>query len=77
MSSLAMGLALEEYKPIVYYERHDFMMVAMDSLVNHISQIERISHQEFKTSRRRVRELYKGACELTCRRPSNFNRGGG
>lgn len=49
MSSLAMGLALEEYKPIVYYERHDFMMVAMDSLVNHISQIERISHQEFKT----------------------------
>ncbi|MDC3277465.1 thiamine pyrophosphate-dependent enzyme [Acidimicrobiia bacterium] len=49
MSSLAMGLALEEYKPIVYYERHDFMMVAMDSLVNHISQIERISHQDFKT----------------------------
>jgi pyruvate dehydrogenase E1 component beta subunit len=49
MSSLAMGLALEEYKPIVYYERHDFMMVAMDSLVNHVSQIERISHQDFKT----------------------------
>ena len=49
MSSLAMGLALEEYKPIVYYERHDFMLVAMDSLVNHVSQIERISHQDFKT----------------------------
>jgi deoxyxylulose-5-phosphate synthase len=49
MSSLGMGLALEGFRPIVYFERHDFMMVAMDSLVNHISQIERISHSEFKT----------------------------
>tara|TARA_S200000501_G_scaffold371525_1_gene414767 strand:- start:1326 stop:2534 length:1209 start_codon:yes stop_codon:yes gene_type:complete len=49
MSSLGMGLSLEGYKPIVYFERHDFMMVAMDSLVNHVSQIERISHGAFKS----------------------------
>mgnify|MGYP001276450857 CR=1 FL=1 len=48
MSSLGMGLTFEGFKPIVYFERHDFMMVAMDSLVNHVSQIERISHGEFK-----------------------------
>ena len=48
MSSLGMGLSLEGFKPVVYFERHDFMMVAMDSLVNHVSQIERISHGEFK-----------------------------
>lgn len=48
MASIGMGLALEKFKPIVYFERHDFMMVAMDSLVNHISQIQRISHNEFK-----------------------------
>ena len=49
MSSLGMGLSLEGYRPIVYFERHDFMMVAMDSLVNHVSQIERISHGDFKS----------------------------
>ena len=49
MSSLGMGLSLEGYRPIVYFERHDFMMVAMDSLVNHVSQIERISHGAFKS----------------------------
>ena len=48
MSSIGMGLSLEGYRPIVYFERHDFMMVAMDSLGNHVSQIERISHSEFK-----------------------------
>lgn len=48
MSSLGMGLSMEGFRPIVYFERHDFMMVAMDSLVNHVSQIDRISHSEFK-----------------------------
>ena len=47
MASLGIGLSFEGYKPVVYFERHDFMMVAMDALVNHVSQIERISHKEF------------------------------
>jgi len=48
MASLGMGLSLENYRPIVYFERHDFMMVAMDAIVNHISQIQRISHNEYR-----------------------------
>jgi len=49
MVGLAIGMSFEGYKPVVYFERHDFMMVAMDALVNHLDKIERISHGEFKT----------------------------
>lgn len=48
MSGLAIGMSFEEFLPILYFERHDFMMVAMDAIVNHIDKIERISHGEFK-----------------------------
>jgi pyruvate dehydrogenase E1 component alpha subunit len=48
MSGLAIGMSFEEFLPVLYFERHDFMMVAMDALVNHIDKIERISHGEFK-----------------------------
>ena len=47
MGSLALGASLEGLKAIVYYERHDFMLVAADVIGNHISQLERISHGEF------------------------------
>jgi hypothetical protein len=48
MGSLALGASLEGFKAVVYYERHDFMLVAADVIGNHISQLERISHGEFK-----------------------------
>jgi pyruvate dehydrogenase E1 component alpha subunit len=48
MSGLAIGLSFEGYKPVVYFERHDFILVAMDAIVNHIDKIERISHGEYK-----------------------------
>ena len=48
MSGLAMGMALEGFKPVLVFERHDFMLVAMDSLVNHIDKIEQLSKGEFK-----------------------------
>ena len=48
MSGLAIGMSFEEFLPVLYFERHDFMMVAMDAIVNHIDKIERISHGEFK-----------------------------
>ncbi len=47
MSGLAIGMAFEGFLPVLYFERHDFMMVAMDAIVNHIDKIERISHGEF------------------------------
>jgi pyruvate dehydrogenase E1 component alpha subunit len=48
MSGLAIGLSFEGYKPVVYFERHDFILVAMDAIANHIDKIERISHGEYK-----------------------------
>ena len=47
MGSMALGMSLEGFKAVVYYERHDFMLVAADAIGNHISQLERISHGEF------------------------------
>lgn len=48
MSGLAIGMSFEGFKPVLYFERHDFMLVAMDAIGNHIDKIERISHGEFK-----------------------------
>jgi pyruvate dehydrogenase E1 component alpha subunit len=48
MAGLAIGLSFEGFTPVLYFERHDFMLVAMDAIVNHIDKIERISHGEYK-----------------------------
>jgi len=48
MSGIAIGMSFEGFLPVLYFERHDFMMIAMDAIVNHIDKIERISHGEFK-----------------------------
>lgn len=48
MAGLAIGMSFEGFTPVVYYERHDFMTVASDAIINHIDKIERISHGEFK-----------------------------
>jgi len=48
MVGLAMGMSFEGFKPVVYFERHDFMLVAADAIGNHVDKVERISHGEFK-----------------------------
>jgi pyruvate dehydrogenase E1 component alpha subunit len=48
MCGLAIGMSFEGFNPVIYFERHDFMLVAMDAIGNHIDKIERISHGEFK-----------------------------
>lgn len=48
MTGLAIGMSFEGFKPVLYFERHDFMLVAMDAIGNHVDKIERISHGEFK-----------------------------
>ena len=48
MVGLAIGMSFEGFKPVVYFERHDFMMVAADAICNHMDKIERISHGKFK-----------------------------
>ena len=48
MTGLAIGMSFEGFIPVLYFERHDFMLVAADAIINHIDKIERISHGEFK-----------------------------
>jgi hypothetical protein len=48
MAGLAIGMSFEGFLPVIYFERHDFMLVAMDAIVNHIDKIERISHGEYQ-----------------------------
>ena len=47
MTGIAIGMSFEGFKPVLYFERHDFMLVAADAIINHIDKIERISHGEF------------------------------
>lgn len=49
MMGLAVGMSFEGFRPVVYFERHDFMLCGADAIVNHLNHIERISHGEFKT----------------------------
>lgn len=48
MVGLAIGMSFEGFRPVVYFERHDFMLVAADAIGNHVDKIERISHGSFK-----------------------------
>ena len=48
MTGLAIGMTFEGFLPVLYFERHDFMLVAADAIINHIDKIERLSHGEFK-----------------------------
>lgn len=47
MLGLGTGLSLVGYKPLVYYERFDFIMNAMDALVNHLDKMRSISKNQF------------------------------
>ncbi len=48
MLGMAIGMALEGYKPVVCFERHDFMLLAMDAIVNHLDKLSYISGDQFK-----------------------------
>lgn len=48
MIGLAIGMSLEGYKPVVCFERHDFMLLALDGLVNHVDKLPKISGYQYK-----------------------------
>src|SRR3989338_4734923 len=48
MTDLAIGTALAGLKPLLFFERHDFMLNALDALINHLDKVERISGGQFK-----------------------------
>ncbi len=47
MVGLAIGLSLKEYCPVVFIERMDFILNAMDALINHLDKMKDISKGEF------------------------------
>jgi len=47
MIGFAIGLALKNYLPVVYIERMDFIMNAMDAIVNHLDKLNSKSDGEF------------------------------
>jgi pyruvate/2-oxoglutarate/acetoin dehydrogenase E1 component len=47
MVSFAIGLSLKGLKPVVFIERMDFILNALDAIVNHLDKIAEISHGEF------------------------------
>lgn len=50
MIGAALGLSLAGRLPVVFIERMDFLMNAMDALVNHLDKLEAISRGEFHPS---------------------------
>jgi len=45
---LSIGLSLKGYVPVSIYPRMDFLILAMNQLVNHLDKIERMSSGEFR-----------------------------
>lgn len=48
MMGLGMGMALKGFIPIVSFERMDFILPAMDALVNHMDKLPFISGNQFQ-----------------------------
>lgn len=47
MSGVAIGLSLGGYIPILIFERHDFMLLGLDALVNHLDKFNSLSNGQF------------------------------
>lgn len=48
MMGLAMGMSLEGYRPVVCFERHDFMLLAMDAMLNHLDKMPWMSEGQYQ-----------------------------
>jgi pyruvate/2-oxoglutarate/acetoin dehydrogenase E1 component len=48
MTGISTGMAMAGFRPVLIFERHDFMLLAMDQLVNHLNKIALISKGEFQ-----------------------------
>lgn len=43
MAGAAIGMALDGWIPIIWFERADFLLCAMDALVNHLAKLKELS----------------------------------
>lgn len=47
MAGLAIGMSFEGFRPVLYFERHDFVFNALDAIVHQIDKISILSRGEF------------------------------
>ncbi len=47
MAGVGIGLSLRGYKPIVYFERCDFILIALDAIVNHLDKMKQLSNGQY------------------------------
>jgi pyruvate/2-oxoglutarate/acetoin dehydrogenase E1 component len=48
MVGLGTGLSLKGFKPIVYFERFDFILNGLDAIVNHLMKFDKLSKEQYK-----------------------------
>jgi len=48
MTGMACGMALDGMRPVVCFERHDFLLIGLDALVNHIDKMPWLSGSQYK-----------------------------
>lgn len=47
MMGLAMGMTFEGFRPVVCFERHDFLLLALDAIVNHMDKLPWLSGDKY------------------------------
>lgn len=47
MVGLGLGMSLTGYKPIICFERHDFLLIALDAIINHMKMMPILSNAQF------------------------------
>lgn len=47
MAGVAIGMSIKGYRPLLYFERADFLLNAADALINHLCKIRKLSNGEF------------------------------
>jgi len=50
MVGLSTGLAIEGFRPVLIFERHDFMLNGLDAMVNHLDKLEKLSNGQYSPS---------------------------
>lgn len=47
MAGLAIGMSFIKFRPVLFFERHDFIFNALDAIVNQIDKVETLSQGQF------------------------------
>jgi len=48
MAGLSIGLSLSGYKPVLYFERFDFILNSIDAIVNQLDKIKDLSKHQYR-----------------------------